>query len=194
MIAQADAEQGDESKGDGAGERGVADSAQRTRRSPTPGFARPPQARGTVSSRARAWRATRRMRDVPGSDPSQTLVGLRLAIGLSSWLTPRVAGKLFGLDAKANPQLPYVARLFGARDVALAAGIVMSQGEPRSLWLRIGFACDLADAAAGLAAGTRGDLGPVSAALVTGTALGAAALGMNALRVEQAPPSSAPIS
>jgi hypothetical protein len=134
------------------------------------------------------------MRAVPGSNPSQTLVGLRLAIGLSSWLTPRVAGRLFGLDAKGNPQLPYVARLFGARDVALAAGLLMSEGEPRSLWLRIGFACDVADVLAGLAAGTRGDLGPVSASLVTGTALGAAALGMNALNAEQSSPPSAPIS
>ena len=132
---------------------------------------------------------------MPGSNPSQTLAGLRLAIGLSSWLTPRVAGRLFGLDARSNPQLPYLARLFGARDVALGAGIVLSEGESRSLWLQIGVACDVADAVAGVAAGSRGYLGPVSAALVTGTAVGAAALGMKALGAEEAsPPVATPTS
>ena len=125
---------------------------------------------------------------MPSSQSSQALVGLRLAIGLSSWLTPRVAGRLFGLDAEANPQLPYLARLFGARDVALGAGIMLSEGDARTVWLQIGFACDVADAVAGLAAGRRGYLGPVSAALVTGTALGAAALGKAALGAEEAPP------
>ena len=52
----------------------------------------------------------------------KALIGLRIAIGTASWLTPRVAGKLFGLDAKANPQSPYLARLFGARDIALGVG------------------------------------------------------------------------
>ena len=117
-----------------------------------------------------------------GADPSQTLVGLRLAVGLGSWLTPRVGGRLFGLDPSGNPQLPYVGRLFGARDVALAAGLLLSEGEARSLWLRMGIACDVADSAAGVAAGRSGYLGPFSATLVTATALGAAALGLAALR------------
>ena len=117
-------------------------------------------------------------------NPIQVLAALRAAIGLGSWLTTRVSGRLFGLDARRNPQLPYVARLFGARDVALAAGLLLSGDEARGLWLRAGFACDLADSAAGLAAGVRGELGPFSAALVTGVALGAAALGQAALAAD----------
>ena len=137
----------------------------------------------------------RRMRSVPATNPAQTLTGLRLAIGLSSWLTPRVAGKLFGLDANANPQSPYLARLFGARDVALGVGMLLSEGDAHSTWLQIGIACDVADAVAGLAAGGRGYLGPVSAALVTGTAIGAAALGVAALQAHEAsPPSGAPVT
>lgn len=131
-----------------------------------------------------------------GSGITQSLIGLRLAIGLGSWVAPRLSGRIFGLDARANPQLPYLARLFGARDVALAAGLLLSEGEQRSLWLQVGVACDAADAVAGLAAGTREYLGPLPAALVTATALGAGALGVAALRAQEASPpaGSAPVS
>ncbi|PZR65834.1 MAG: hypothetical protein DLM63_10650 [Solirubrobacterales bacterium] len=91
---------------------------------------------------------------------------------------------MFGLDPDGNPQSPYLARLFGARDVALATGLNLSSGEARSLWLRIGIACDLADAAAGALGGRRGYLDPFPTFLVTATALGAAGLGVAALRAE----------
>ncbi|HLL87106.1 MAG TPA: hypothetical protein VK387_07325 [Thermoleophilaceae bacterium] len=119
-----------------------------------------------------------------GPQPLPILVGLRFAIGLGAWLVPRASGRAFGLDPRRNPQVPYVGRLFGARDVALGAGVMASEGEARALWLRLGFACDVADAAAGLAAGSRGYLGPVSTALVTGAAAGAAALGVAAMRAD----------
>src|SRR5436190_22757233 len=109
------------------------------------------------------------------------LIGTRTAIGAGSWLAPRLSGRLFGLDPVANPQAPYLGRLFGVRDVALAAGLTGSD-EQRARWLRIGIACDLADAAAGVFAGRRGELPPRAAVLVTVTALGAAAMGIAALR------------
>jgi hypothetical protein len=110
-----------------------------------------------------------------------TLAGLRLVVGVASWATPRAAGKLFGLDAVANPQAPYLARLFGARDVALAWGALGSEGETQRQWLIAGFACDLADVLAGIAGGRRGYLPKVTSALVSATALSAAALGGAAL-------------
>ncbi|HEV7584828.1 MAG TPA: hypothetical protein VGO14_03515 [Solirubrobacteraceae bacterium] len=111
-----------------------------------------------------------------------TLAGLRLAIGVASWATPRAAGKLFGLDSVANPQAPYLARLFGARDVALAWGALRSEGETQRQWLIAGFACDIADATAGIAGGRGGYLPRLTSVLVSGTALSAAALGGAALR------------
>ena len=78
-------------------------------------------ARG-VPPTARAQSAAIQSRRWTGESAINTLAGLRLAIGVASWATPRAAGKLFGLDATANPQAPYLARLFGARDVALALG------------------------------------------------------------------------
>lgn len=116
----------------------------------------------------------------------QGLVGLRGAVGAGAWLAPRLSGRLFGLNPDANPQAPYLGRLFGARDVALAFGLGTSSGPQRSQWLRIGIACDLADAAAGLLAGRRGELPKLATALVTATALAAAALGIAALQSEQA--------
>ena len=109
------------------------------------------------------------------------LAGLRLAVGVSSWATPRVAGRLFGLDADANPQAPYLARLFGIRDVALAWGALNSTGSAQRQWLVAGLACDAADAVAGIVGGRAGYLPPVTSVLVTGTAVSAALLGAAAL-------------
>jgi hypothetical protein len=111
-----------------------------------------------------------------------TLAGLRLAVGASSWATPRLAGKTFGLDAVANPQSPYLARLFGVRDCALGYGILTTSGETRRQWLAIGVACDVADAVAGVAGARAGYLPKVTSFLVTGAAVAAAGLGVAALR------------
>lgn len=120
----------------------------------------------------------------------QQLVLTRSAIGAAAWLAPRVSGRLFGLDPEANPQAAYLGRLFGIRDVALGFGLSASQGAERRQWLQIGIACDLADAAAGVLAGRAGDLPKRATALVTGTALLAAAMGVAAMRGEEPPPST----
>ena len=116
------------------------------------------------------------------SNTVTSLVALRFAVGVASWATPRMAGKTFGLDAAANPQSPYLARLFGARDVALAYGALTATGDAQRQWLAIGAACDVADAVAGVA-GTRGGYLPkLTGFLVTATAVSAALLGAAALR------------
>jgi hypothetical protein len=112
----------------------------------------------------------------------KTLAGVRIGIGVGAWATPRLAAKLFGLDSEANPQAPYLARLFGVRDVALAWGALSSSGDARRQWLMLGIACDGADALAGMAGARGGYLPAVTSALVTGTALAALGLGALALR------------
>jgi hypothetical protein len=121
----------------------------------------------------------------------QGLIGLRTAVGVGVWAAPRLTGRLFGLDAKGNPQLPYVGRLFGARDVALAYGLATSNGAGRSQWLRVGVACDLADAAASVLAARGGYLPKLATVLVTATALTAAGLGAAAMLSESDPPAAA---
>lgn len=109
------------------------------------------------------------------------LGGLRMAIGGASWLTPRTAGRLFGLDAQANPQSPYLARLFGARDLALGWGVLCTDGDAQRKWLMAGVACDAADFLAGVAGGRGGYLPKFTSILVSGAALAAVALGARAL-------------
>ena len=115
-------------------------------------------------------------------DPLQALVSTRTAIGVSSWVAPGLAGRAFGLDVAGNPQAPYLARLFGVRDIALGVGAQQTTGDARRLWLKLGIACDVADAAAGVISSRDGSLPKVSAALVTATAIVAAGLGIAALQ------------
>ncbi len=114
--------------------------------------------------------------------PRTALTGIRTLVGAGTWLAPRLSGSLFGVDAKANPQLPYVARLFAIRDLALAAGLQASDGDAMRSWVQIGIACDAADVAAGALAGRRGELSPLSTLLVTATALMGVGLGISVLR------------
>ena len=107
---------------------------------------------------------------------------IRAVVGAVAWIAPRQAGRLFGLDADANPQSPYLGRLFGARDVALAYGLLATEGEAQNRWLLAGLGCDAADAAAGIAAWRGGYLPTLSSVLVTATALNGVVLGVMALR------------
>src|SRR3954470_17368820 len=121
-------------------------------------------------------------------DPTQALVATRSAIGISSWVAPGLAGRAFGLDVPGNPQAPYLARLFGVRDLAFGVGVQRTPGDARRLrltlcgachlgakpppgvaprpWLPLGAPCDLADPPAGVLSGRDGSLPKVSAALV----------------------------
>jgi hypothetical protein len=105
-----------------------------------------------------------------------------MAVGVASWATPRVAGRTFGLDAATNPQSPYLARLFGARDLAPAVGALMTEGDAQRQWIAIGAACDVADAIAGIAGGRAGYLDKATTFFVTATAVTAAVMGAAALR------------
>lgn len=101
----------------------------------------------------------------------------RIAVGAGAWLTPNLSGRMFGLDPEGNPQLSYIGRLFGARDVVLGAGALRSSRKQKDTWVAAGMACDVADVAAGALAGARGTLPPAAAALVTATAASFAVAG-----------------
>lgn len=109
-----------------------------------------------------------------------SLAAGRIAIGAFTWVAPQPAARAFGLDP--DPRFGYVARLFGARDVALAAGVLASDGDARRTWLAVGLFCDVLDLAAAGLAHRDGSMRPQAAALAGGAALGGAVLGATALR------------
>ena len=117
---------------------------------------------------------------------------VRAVVGAAAWIAPRPSGKLFGLDARANPQSPYLGRLFGARDIALAYGTLSSEGAEQDRWAIAALGCDVADAAAGIAAWRAGYLSTLSSVLVTAAALNGVALGLVALRSGNSAGAAAP--
>jgi hypothetical protein len=119
------------------------------------------------------------------------LVAIRAAVGAGAWLAPRLFGKPFGLNVDENPQSPYVGRLFGARDVALAYGAKTTSGKEQDRWLTAAMGCDIADAAAGIAGWRAGYLSPLTCLLVTAPALHGVTLGLAALRESDSAPASA---
>ncbi len=120
------------------------------------------------------------------TEPAKILSGIRLGVGAGAWIAPGVAGRVFGLSPADNPQLAYMARLFGARDVALAIGTNQTTGPSRRVWWQIGIATDLADAVAAYLGARNGTLSTFTAVTAGGTAIAAAALGVAAMQADDA--------
>ena len=95
----------------------------------------------------------------------RAIAGIRAGIGVGTLLAPRLTGKLFGIDAVENPAAPYLARLFGARELYLASPFLMpAPGLDEQELAARAVPVDAADTAAAFAAGLKGYL-PWRAAL-----------------------------
>lgn len=112
----------------------------------------------------------------------KNLAVLRTIIGAFAWVAPNLAGKAFMLDVDGNPQAPYLARLFGVRDVALGAATSQTNGDARRKLLTLGVAVDAADAAAAVLGARKGYFSPVTGALLAAPALAAVGMGVMALQ------------
>lgn len=111
-------------------------------------------------------------------DPVTGLAFGRLALGTTALVSPRVAQRLMLLDGEANPQLPYMTRMFGSREVALGALTLITSGKARQQVVQLGVAIDGADALAGVAAAASGAVSKKAGLLLTAIAAGAAAVGV----------------
>lgn len=109
----------------------------------------------------------------------------RIAIGLTALASPDLAGKLFRLDMTRNPQLPYMARLFGSREVALGALTLLAKGNARRRLIALGMAIDGADAYAGYDLARTGAVPQSSGVFLAGPALGAVMAGAIGLVTER---------
>ena len=114
---------------------------------------------------------------LPSTPAGRTLLTMRTALGASSLLAPRLAGKAFFLDPRDNPQLPVIGRMWGIRNLSLAAGMYGATGESRAQWWRAQPVIDGLDFLAIVAEWRRGAVPGGAAALMAGTALLATALG-----------------
>ena len=116
-----------------------------------------------------------------GDDFNRLLNGSRMLVGALSLAAPGKAFAGAGLDARRNPQLPFMVRMFGVRDLVLGAGALGTSGGERSRWLQAALAADVVDAAAAIAGHRGGYLSTQGAVMLAvpallGTALGVAAL------------------
>ena len=112
------------------------------------------------------------------------LIGLslgRIGIGALSLVSPETAARMFQLDAQANPQVPYVMRLFGAREVALGVVTLFARGRALKALAGVGVMVDLADAGTGYLAMQEGAVSRKTAMTLVVPALGAAGSGVMAI-------------
>lgn len=105
------------------------------------------------------------------------LIGVRLGLGAAAWLAPATLARVFGLSPD-DPSLPFLLRLFGARDVALGALLQAADGDEARRVVEVGIAVDVADSAAGLLAAASGKVPRPAALLAASVAAGAAGLGV----------------
>ena len=113
--------------------------------------------------------------------PALLLSTLR-TVGGGALLAPGLGAKVFGIPEDGEGR--YLVRLFAARNIAFIAGLLLSKGEARKLWLQAGILCDGLDVAAGLIAYREGK--PTKSANIdTGAALAATVLGIAGLRADR---------
>ncbi|KRF17135.1 hypothetical protein ASG90_07375 [Nocardioides sp. Soil797] len=105
----------------------------------------------------------------------------RLFLGALALFTPRLAAKVFGLDAARNPQLGYLNRMFGSREIALGCLTLAASGQRQRDLVLVGVAVDAADTVAGLAAGVDGSVSKKQAAFLALPALAAVVVGVMAV-------------
>jgi hypothetical protein len=116
-----------------------------------------------------------------GSDTAKALAVGRVALGTIALLFPALAARLFMLKVTSNPQLPYMTRLFAAREIAVGAVTLAAPESARTSMVGLGMAVDGSDAIAGFAAARSGIVSKPVGVLLTGGALAAVAAGGSAL-------------
>lgn len=115
-------------------------------------------------------------------NPALGLAAARVLIGGVAVASPELGTRLFRLDPAANPQLPYMARLFGAREIALGAATLLARGTTRRNLVLAGIAVDAADAAAAYLAGESRAVDRTTMVALAAPAAAAVLAGVSGLR------------
>jgi len=96
----------------------------------------------------------------------------RVAVGSVALANPDLAAKLFQLDPATNPQLLYLTRLFGSREIALGLVTLLARDKTRRNLVLAGILVDAADAATGYLAMQEGTVSKKTAFTLIGPAVG----------------------
>lgn len=119
-------------------------------------------------------------------NPVTGLSVARIVLGILTLVAPRTAARLLRLDGDGQPQLSYLSRMFGSREIALGAATLAAPAGVRRPVLLAGVAVDACDAAAGLLAGRSRAVSKPTAALLTVPAVAALATGIATVARERA--------
>jgi len=116
-----------------------------------------------------------------GIDPARVLAGLRAGVGIISWASPSLTGRIFGVgDIGDDPRAAVVTRLFGIRELTLAAAAAHPDPTIQRAALKAGVAVDAVDVVATLIAIRKGAPKVIALTFAAGAAtfvaLGAAGL------------------
>ena len=105
----------------------------------------------------------------------------RVAVGAAAVANPESAARMFQLDPVGNPQLPYVTRLFGLREVALGLATLVARGKAQKAIIGLGILVDAGDGATGYLAMQDGTVPRKTAMTLIVPAAGAVGAGLLAL-------------
>ncbi len=105
----------------------------------------------------------------------------RIAVGVGAVAKPDAAAKMLQLDPVSNPQVPYVTRLFGIREIAIGLITLFVRGKAQRGVVGVGVLVDAGDAATAYVAMQNGTVSRKTALALLGPAIGAAGSGALAL-------------
>ena len=102
----------------------------------------------------------------------------RIAVGVAAVANPHLAAKSLQLDPVGNPQVPYVTRLFGIREIAIGLLTLTASGKAQRGVIGVGVLVDAGDAATAYLAMQDGTVSRKTALTLLGPAVGATASGV----------------
>jgi hypothetical protein len=117
--------------------------------------------------------------------PLRAIGTFRAIGGLSAWLAPDLLSRVYGGDKPESDSLLW-SRMAASRELALAAGPLLSDGPGRKSWLQLGIACDFGDMAATILSARGGTLSKWTIGLALTTYATSALLTSAALRAQAA--------
>jgi hypothetical protein len=102
----------------------------------------------------------------------------RIAVGATALANPEMAARIFQLDPVSNPQVPYVTRIFGSREIALGLATLLARGRAQKGMIGLGVLVDAADGVTGYLAMQDGTVSRKTAMTLIAPAIGAVGSGL----------------